>query len=278
MPAACVLITRSDGEKRAFTSYQEELTVGSDVYEPNSNLDASTIASKLNTGVSNFDVFGAVHTDTIEAEDLFNGLYDGAEVLTFMVHGPDVSLGSFIVHRGYIGEIEFGDDTHRVEVLGLSTRLKQKVIRTVLPACDALLGDSRCTVDLNGNGVNGDPLRAAGTVTVVGVGQSRVFTANLDQVYDDGWFDNGKVTFSSGDNNGLSMEVKTSTYSGSGVAHIFTLQLPMPHLDLLTHTFEAEAGCLKRFTEDCVGKFDNALNFRGFPHLPGLNQITKVGR
>lgn len=27
--------------------------------------------------------------------------------------------------------------------------------------------------------------------------------------------------------------------------------------------------CHKRFLEDCVQQFDNALNFRGFPHLPG---------
>jgi hypothetical protein len=27
--------------------------------------------------------------------------------------------------------------------------------------------------------------------------------------------------------------------------------------------------CQKRFTEDCVLNFDNGLNFRGFPHLPG---------
>lgn len=27
--------------------------------------------------------------------------------------------------------------------------------------------------------------------------------------------------------------------------------------------------CQKRFLEDCIGNFDNAINFRGFPHLPG---------
>ncbi len=27
--------------------------------------------------------------------------------------------------------------------------------------------------------------------------------------------------------------------------------------------------CHKRFTEDCILTFDNAINFQGFPHLPG---------
>jgi uncharacterized phage protein (TIGR02218 family) len=33
-------------------------------------------------------------------------------------------------------------------------------------------------------------------------------------------------------------------------------------------TFTVTAGCDKRFAT-CVQKFDNAVNFRGFPHIPG---------
>ena len=33
-------------------------------------------------------------------------------------------------------------------------------------------------------------------------------------------------------------------------------------------TFSVFAGCDKTFAT-CKAKFDNALNFRGFPHLPG---------
>ena len=33
-------------------------------------------------------------------------------------------------------------------------------------------------------------------------------------------------------------------------------------------TFTVTAGCDKRFAT-CRSKFDNQLNFRGFPHLPG---------
>lgn len=34
-----------------------------------------------------------------------------------------------------------------------------------------------------------------------------------------------------------------------------------------------EAGCDKRF-ETCRLKFDNAVNFRGFPHIPGEDWLT----
>jgi uncharacterized phage protein (TIGR02218 family) len=38
-------------------------------------------------------------------------------------------------------------------------------------------------------------------------------------------------------------------------------------------TFTVSAGCDKRF-ETCREKFANALNFRGFPHMPGNDFVA----
>jgi hypothetical protein len=35
------------------------------------------------------------------------------------------------------------------------------------------------------------------------------------------------------------------------------------------------AGCMKRFIEDCKTKFDNTVRFRGFPFVPGDDQIYR---
>jgi uncharacterized phage protein (TIGR02218 family) len=37
--------------------------------------------------------------------------------------------------------------------------------------------------------------------------------------------------------------------------------------------FTVTAGCDKRFAT-CSGRFANALNFRGFPHLPGNDFVV----
>jgi uncharacterized phage protein (TIGR02218 family) len=37
---------------------------------------------------------------------------------------------------------------------------------------------------------------------------------------------------------------------------------------------EIREGCDKRF-ETCVARFDNAVNFRGEPHLPGTDLLTR---
>ena len=53
-----------------------------------------------------------------------------------------------------------------------------------------------------------------------------------------------------------------------------TLSLFLPALYSIQagDAFTIRPGCDKTF-QTCQAKFDNALNFRGFPHVPGNNQV-----
>ena len=42
-------------------------------------------------------------------------------------------------------------------------------------------------------------------------------------------------------------------------------------------TFTVTAGCDKTVAT-CSAKFSNAINFRGFPHMPGNDFLTKISR
>jgi hypothetical protein len=88
------------------------------------------------------------------------------------------------------------------------------------------------------------------------------------------FFDQGSVTITSGENEGLTREVKSYAVDGT-----FTLQLPFPYDVAVGDDYEATAGCRFRFSEDCTTVFDNANNFRGFPHVPGVDFLSsgKVG-
>ena len=88
---------------------------------------------------------------------------------------------------------------------------------------------------------------------------------------DAGYFDYGKITMTSGTSLALSMEVKA--YSPGTI----TLQLQFPRGVAPGDTYELSAGCGKRFTEDCVARFANGINFRGEPHLPGMDKLLRVG-
>lgn len=88
---------------------------------------------------------------------------------------------------------------------------------------------------------------------------------------DAGYFDYGLMTFTSGLNAGLSMEVKRY------ITGIIELQLPMPYPVAEGDTYSLVAGCGKRFNEDCKARYNNVVNFRGEPHIPGADQLLVVG-
>lgn len=83
------------------------------------------------------------------------------------------------------------------------------------------------------------------------------------------FFSGGKVTFTGGANDGIAHEVKS--YPGGSPNGLILLQLPFPYDIQAGDAYEMTAGCRFRFTEDCKAKFDNGDNFRGFPHVPGLD-------
>lgn len=87
----------------------------------------------------------------------------------------------------------------------------------------------------------------------------------------DGWFDGGGFIFESGLNEGRLVEIKTWVQETSKI----TLFLPTPYPVQVGDTARLYPGCFKRITEDCIGKFNNVLNFRGEPYIPGQDDILK---
>lgn len=86
-----------------------------------------------------------------------------------------------------------------------------------------------------------------------------------------GYFTYGLMTITSGPHRGMQMEV------GAYVPGSITLRLAFPYPIAAGDTYSMSAGCGKRFIEDCKNKFANTDNFRGEPHLPGMDQIIIFG-
>jgi uncharacterized phage protein (TIGR02218 family) len=83
----------------------------------------------------------------------------------------------------------------------------------------------------------------------------------------EGYFDNGIITWDTGDNAGRSMEIKSFGTSGD-----FVLYLPMVDTIAVGDTGTAVAGCDKTLAT-CKATFNNVVNFRGFPHVPGNDKL-----
>ena len=111
------------------------------------------------------------------------------------------------------------------------------------------------------------------SISVDAVVDSKTLTINTAYITSlpDNHFQNGAIEFTSGNLAGLKFNIKSS--SGS----TFTLKEKMLTLPTASDTVTLTVGCKKRIIEDCSTKFDNQLNYQGFPHIPGTQVIRRFG-
>ena len=172
------------------------------------------------------------------------------------------------MRSGSLGEVRRSGAAFTAEVRGLAHYLQQPKGRLFQSGCDADLGDARCGIDLD------DPA-FRGTGTVLTATAARLITASGLEAFAAGWFTRGLVAFTSGANAGRSQEVKRHTLAAATAT--IELWQPMALAIAPNDTFTVTAGCDKRFAT-CQARFANAVNFRGFPHMPGNDYVLAVAR
>ena len=260
----CWRLARYDGAVFGFTDHDLSLTFDGTSFEPESGLTASEIRAGSDLAVDAQEAEGVLTSDTITETDILDGRWDNATVEVWRVNWADTSQRA-LVRRGAIGQIRRGRLHFVAEMRSLAHVLGQTVGRTFQASCDAALGDMRCGVDLF------DPA-FKGTGTVVTLSADRTFIASGIAGFSDGWFALGIVVWLSGANAGRSAEVLSHTVTGPYVM-ITLLEAPVRPI-APGDTFDIFAGCDKRF-ETCQSKFANAVNFRGFPHIPGQDTVIR---
>ena len=152
---------------------------------------------------------------------------------------------------GRLGETVREGAAFRAEILGLSAVLNAPSGRVCQRLCDARLGDARCGVSLAGP-------RYTAPATVLATGARGLTMAGLGG-FDAGWFSHGSLQWADG-----RMVRIVAHWVEDGVHHLSIDRPDGAPGDACT----VVAGC-DRHAETCRRKFDNILNFRGFPHLPG---------
>lgn len=243
-------LARRDGAVLGFTDHDRPLSFEGIAFRPDSGLTARALVSGTGLAVDNTEVLGALSDAAIREADIAAGLYDGAEVRMWLVNWADVAQ-RHLRFRGHLGEIRHGDGAFHAELRGLAERLNTPRGRVFHRDCAAVLGDGDCRVDLGAEAFRAE----APVLSVVGA----VLRLALDS-HADRWFERGLVRA-----DGRTGIVKSDRLGADGIRSV-TLWEPM---DIAAGAVvRLVAGCDKRFAT-CRFKFDNALNFQGFPHLPG---------
>jgi uncharacterized phage protein (TIGR02218 family) len=253
----CWIVTRSDGVVQGFTDHDEDVVIGSVACAAGTGLTGSEATQKLGLAADTSDISGALAADTLNEDDFAAGRYDAAMVELWLTDWSEPDL-RVLIAKGTLGEVRRDGNAFTAELRGLSDRLSQESGRLFTTTCAADLGDARCKVDLTAPAFRGSGMVASMTAT------SSFVAGGLDG-FDDGWFTAGSLTFTTGANAGLSLEVKT--HRKSAVVDIDLWQA-MPEPIAAGDAFIVTAGCDKAFAT-CHDRFANVVNFRGFPHIPG---------
>lgn len=259
-------LTRTDGKVLCFTDHDAPLLLGGFTYMAHTGFTPSTIPANLSLAVGTTEVQGALDSEALTEEDLANGLWDNADVELWRINWTDTTQ-SILIRAGSIGEVRRGNLVFIAELRGLSHFLNQPMGRTYGYSCDAVLGDSRCKIDLTNAAY-----KSTGAIVSV-LEDNRWFTVSgaVASGFANRWFSKGKLTWVTGANAGVKCEIRNSSI----VTTVTQIELAEPTASAVVagDTFSVVAGCDKQFGT-CRYKFSNAVNFRGFPWMPSNDRIT----
>lgn len=257
--AWAIKIERSDGEVYGWTSATKDEEISGVDYLSAPGLDVASFATSAGLAVDNTEITILPDDTIITRADIIAGRWDNAEYTLFRYNWADLTDGVDVRSVGNLGELQPKAGAYVAELRGLQQYLQQTVGSVSTKTCRARLGDAKCTVDLG-------PWTETGTIT--SVTSKQVFRDSSRAEAAD-YFGEGILTWTGGDNIGLSQKVKTHAADGT-----FTLSLPMIFDVQVGDTYSVIAGCRKRLDEDCVAKFNNGLNFQGEPHRPTVDDLT----
>lgn len=279
--AACWRIERVDGQVLTFTTHDRPLTIDGELYSPANSYSPGDIESNADTSANQMEVYGITSEDITE-RDLILGKYEHAQVDIFLVDYTDLTIPRTYVQTGWMGQVTTQQDSFRAELRGMVTRLQQHIGQVYGSLCRWKFGGAECGVDVSAltvsdtvdsvPGLNAEALsRPASSGSQLEAVRQTLVNPNDEFIVfgrsePDGYFDFGVVTWTSGDNKGLSMEVLR--YEGGK----FTLLERMPHQMQVGDTFDVYPGC-NLIASTCKNKFSNFVNFGGFDAIPGNDDV-----
>jgi len=254
----CWSIVRTDGVTLGFTDHDRLLEFEGITFRADSGLSAKALQQTTGLSVDNTEAIGALRDGSITEDDIEAGRYDAAEVRAWLVNWDDVEARQ-LLFRGTIGEIRRAGGAFDAELRGLTEVLNIPLGRVYQKPCSAILGDEACGFKLDQPGYVTE-------TTALSIEDRRVFLFDPLDGFAPEWFRHGILEALDGQAAGLSGLVKrdVSTPDERRVELWHPIRADIQTGDKLRLT----AGCDKR-KETCRLKFNNFLNFQGFPDIPG---------
>ncbi|QIE41650.1 DUF2163 domain-containing protein [Rhodobacteraceae bacterium SC52] len=263
----CWSVQRQDGETFGFTDHDKDISFDGVIFRADTGLTGQAIQQTTGLSVDNGEALGALSDASVTEADLVAGRFDSAAVRAWLVNWK-APAERHLLFDGTIGEVQSGGGAFRAELRGLSERMNQPHGRVFQRQCSANLGDGQCKVSLAGA-----PFVA--TAQIASVLGRQEFTLSGLGGYGVDWFVRGHFEMVSGNASGLAAMIKSDELIGT--ERQMRLWQELRAAPAVGDLVRLRVGCDKR-ADTCRNKFNNFLNFRGFPHIPGEDWLMAYPR
>ncbi|MBL3552554.1 DUF2163 domain-containing protein [Rhodovulum sulfidophilum] len=263
-------LVRRDGVVLGFTDHDRDLVFAGVTFRADTGMTARALSQTTGLSVDNSAAVSALSSEAITEEDISAGRYDGAGLRIWLVNWRDPEQHA-LIFTGTLGEMTRTAGAFEAELRGLAEGLNQPQGQIYQAPCGAVLGDGACRFDTGRAGFSA-------VLAAVAVTGHRAFRFEGLSGFASRWFEQGRLEVMSGPAAGLAGAIKSDREeNGLRVIELWSeIRGPVAAGDTLRLT----AGCDRR-AETCRSKFDNFLNFRGFPHIPGedwlMSYPTRTG-
>jgi uncharacterized phage protein (TIGR02218 family) len=253
--AWCWRIERRDGVTIGLTTHDRAINIDGLVYSPAPGMRPSAVGQRIGLEAASLEIEGALSGSAIAEADLADGRWDGAAVRLSVVNWQD-SNQQVVIAEGRLGRVT--RETQRFEALMASRdpALERSACAATSPECRAMLGDRQCRVALA-------PLRMRTVVASVSEDGAYLLADHPGE----GTLPFGRLRWIDGARRGIDETIIAQTGGAvrterGGVAALAGARV------------ELTQGCDKR-AATCAGRFANIASFRGEPHLPGFDLLTR---
>ncbi len=264
--AMCLRIACTNGTTIRVTRYPKDLSMSNgQIYLTGSGYDLTGYESTNGFSPSSIDLEGILGFAGVTREAVASGVFDGARAYLFACNYLNPVEDYEPIAASFLGKATLTEQGYRFEEMALIDALNQTIGKTYTPACTNKFGGQ----EYAGCKVNLAPLTVTGTLSTV---TSSTIMRDSTRTESADYFAYGTIQFTSGQNAGLKpLEIKRHEADGT----IETFE-PFYFTPAPGDVYTLIPGCRKRL-EDCRDKWNNVVNFGGFPNMPNASAYSQIG-
>lgn len=272
------------GTVLGFTSNTRDMTVPGHVgvtFKASPGMQPTAVELALDEA-PNLEIMGIYQTGSFTQAEIAAGKWNFAEVELWSQCWDNVNLGELLVLKGNLGKFQDRQTYFNAEIRGLISRLTNDVHAETSRLCRApKFGDPvYCKKDLTGTvTISATAYNLTNTGRALAVaydttdGSIYVSTSGWSAVPPADFFSNGEITFTSGNNSGVSREIAYNEAASGGQMRIW-LKRAFPFTGAVGNTVTLIAGCDKTI-EKCI-LYANIVNRRAEDWIPGLEPLNRL--